>query len=144
MRRMKFMKKIQPDLNEFRKRIDTLKKTDGNLARAEKMKMYQWQAQRLPKMNKLSFLFAFSQMTILGSWAGLVQRFSLQIEDYPEMLTGGFFWFKDLSVPDPFFLLPLINNAMLFLIVYVIILKIYIYNHFSQMTQLQTMLFSSN
>jgi len=52
-------------------------------------------------------------------WAGLVQRFSFNLEDYPEMLTGGFLWFKDLSLPDPYFILPILNCMTILMNMYV-------------------------
>ena len=55
------------------------------------------------------------QMLIMATWAGLVQRFSLNIEDYPEVMTGGFLWFKDLTLSDPYFILPLVNALLIFL-----------------------------
>lgn len=49
------------------------------------------------------------QIIILIAWAALVQRMSIFIEDYPEFIDGGFLWLKDLTVPDPYFILPFIN-----------------------------------
>ncbi len=48
-------------------------------------------------------------------WAGLVQRFSLNVEDYPEIMTGGFLWFKDLTLSDPYFIIPFINSFLIFM-----------------------------
>jgi len=60
---------------------------------------------------------------ILICWASLVQRFSFNIEDYPEMLTGGFLWFKDLSLHDPLFILPLLNGVVMIFNIYVSIVN---------------------
>lgn len=54
-------------------------------------------------------------MLTLAVWAGLVQRFSLNIEDYPEIMTGGFLWFKDLTLSDPYFIIPFINAVFVLL-----------------------------
>ena len=74
--------------------------------------------------SKIRFLLGFLQILILTVWAGLVQRFSLNVEDYPEIMTGGFLWFKDLTLSDPYFILPLINAAMIILNISVIIIII--------------------
>jgi hypothetical protein len=71
------------------------------------------------KMRPLNFFVGFFQAIVLSCWAGLVQRFSLNIDDYPEMMTGGFLWFRDLSMSDPYFILPMVNCFLLFLTIYV-------------------------
>ena len=65
------------------------------------------------RASKIRFVLGFIQLLIIAVWAGLVQRFSLNVEDYPEVMTGGFLWFKDLTLSDPYFILPLINAIML-------------------------------
>jgi hypothetical protein len=70
----------------------------------------------LPLFSKFGMFFQFLS---LGVWAGLVQRFSFNVEDYPEMLTGGFLWFKDLSMSDPYFILPFLNSFFILLNIYV-------------------------
>ena len=67
-------------------------------------------------------LLSMAQGLILICWSSLVQRFSFNIEDFPEMLTGGFLWFKDLSVPDPYFIIPIINSFGIVGSLYVIFL----------------------
>jgi membrane protein insertase Oxa1/YidC/SpoIIIJ len=59
------------------------------------------------------------QGMILLCWTGLVQRFSFNVEDYPEMMTGGFLWFKDLSMTDPYLILPILNSVVIMLNTYV-------------------------
>jgi membrane protein insertase Oxa1/YidC/SpoIIIJ len=51
--------------------------------------------------------------------ACLIQRVVLHVEDYPEVFTGGFLWFKDLSMVDPFYILPLINLFLQVFSIYV-------------------------
>ena len=70
----------------------------------------------MPIFSRYGMIF---QGLALAVWAGLVQRFSFNVEDYPEMITGGFLWFKDLSVTDPYFILPIINSFLIFLNIYV-------------------------
>lgn len=65
------------------------------------------------------------QGMILLCWTGLVQRFSFNVEDYPEMMTGGFLWFKDLSMTDPYLILPILNSIVIMLNTYV---NFHIYN----------------
>ena len=71
-------------------------------------------------ISLIAKLSTFIQGLTLATWAGLVQRFSFTIEDYPEMINGGFFWFKDLSMTDPYFILPSLNVFFIFLNIYVI------------------------
>ena len=59
-------------------------------------------------------LLNISQVFILVVWAGIIQRFIFKLEDHPEMLTGGFFWFNDLTISDPYFILPLVNSLLIF------------------------------
>jgi len=49
----------------------------------------------------------------------LIQRFCFHVEDYPEMTYGGFLWFKDLSVVDPYYILPLIQVLLSIFAIYV-------------------------
>jgi hypothetical protein len=79
---------------------------------------------KFKKLHNINFSFIartsiFFQGLTLATWAGLVQRFSFNIEDYPEMINGGLFWFKDLSMTDPYFILPLINVFFIYLNIYV-------------------------
>lgn len=71
------------------------------------------------KGSALRTVLTVSQGFIFMVWAGLVQRFSFTIEDYPEMLTGGFLWFKDLSMTDPYLLIPILNAIVLTFSTYV-------------------------
>ena len=71
------------------------------------------------KTNALTIALNLFQGLILVCWTGLVQRFSFNVEDYPEIMTGGFLWFKDLSMTDPFFLLPLFNSLIIMVNSYV-------------------------
>ncbi len=71
------------------------------------------------KTNFLTMGLNMFQGIILVCWAGLVQRFSFNVEDYPEMMTGGFLWFKDLSMSDPYLILPLINSLAMVINLYV-------------------------
>lgn len=47
-------------------------------------------------------------------WVGLINRMAYNYDKNPEILTEGFFWFKDLSAPDPFGILPIIGGMISF------------------------------
>lgn len=91
-----------------------------NLISHEQEKMNSLRAKYGITKGFARLLFNLSQGGVLIIWAGLVQRFAFNIEDYPEMITGGFLWFKDLSVPDPYFILPLLNCTFAGLSIYVL------------------------
>lgn len=87
----------------------------NDLAKLEYQKLRELRERHGVKTSKIRVLFSLFQMMILFVWAGIVQRFSLNIEDYPEVMTGGFLWFKDLTMTDPYFILPLLNSIMILL-----------------------------
>jgi YidC/Oxa1 family membrane protein insertase len=120
MKNTQIMKLITPELKETREKINTYRQSgEHKLAKIESEKMKKLQSDFGFKTNKLRTALNVFQIILMGVWAGLVQRFSFKIEDYPEMMTGGFFWFKDLSMSDPYFILPLINAFSTFYIIYV-------------------------
>lgn len=45
----------------------------------------------------------------------IVTRMAYNAHDYPGMLTDGILWFKDLSSPDPYGILPIICGLMSFI-----------------------------
>ena len=71
------------------------------------------------KFNFSRMAAMFLQGGILVTWSSLVHRFSNHVEDYPEMLTGGFLWIKDLTSNDPLYILPLINCFSMIMNIYV-------------------------
>jgi membrane protein insertase Oxa1/YidC/SpoIIIJ len=44
----------------------------------------------------------------------MINRMAFNYDLFPAMLTDGFFWFKDLSAPDPYGILPLIGGLVNF------------------------------
>lgn len=45
-------------------------------------------------------------------YISLINKLSYNYNISPEMLTEGFFWFKDLSSPDPIGILPILGGAV--------------------------------
>ena len=112
---------MHPDVTE-------LKEKAQKLNAAGERQLSKIEMSKLPKLQKdfglinspVSFVLNGVQILIFGCWTGLVQRFSFHVEDYPEMMTGGFLWFKDLSMTDPYFILPALNSFSIFLNAYVL------------------------
>jgi membrane protein insertase Oxa1/YidC/SpoIIIJ len=113
------MRLIYPEQKEHNEKITKLRKAgEMQLVRIENEKFSKYKESLGIRNNPLNFVLGLSQAAVLACWASLVMRFAYNVEDYPEMLTGGFFWFRDLSNIDPFFILPIINSTMLMLNIY--------------------------
>lgn len=109
-----------PEIQEFNEKITKYNSAgETQLMQMEQMKLNRFKRLHGIKMPLLAKLSMPLQGLTMIVWAGLVQRFSYNIEDYPEMLTGGFLWFKDLSISDPYFILPALNVLFIFLNIYV-------------------------
>ena len=65
------------------------------------------------------FFLTLFQLFLTMTNTCLIQRFVFHVDEYPEVLTGGILWFKDLSMIDPFYILPLINFSLQVLSIYV-------------------------
>ena len=52
------------------------------------------------------------QMPLHMTWISLVNRLSYNYDISPAMLTEGLFWFRDLSVPDPYCVLPVLGGVI--------------------------------
>lgn len=122
-------KLLYPETEEIQKRIEYLRKTDNTyLIPIENEKLTKLQQRYGNRGSSIKTIFSLFQMLVLVSWAGIVQRFSFHLEDYPEMLTGGFLWFKDLTMTDPYFVLPFINCIFMYLSFY---MNVHQYNQIS-------------
>jgi len=64
----------------------------------------------------------------LSVFIGLRQMANLPVES---MKTGGTAWFTDLTVPDPYYLLPLVTMTMLYASIEVSIVSAYVVLIFS-------------
>jgi hypothetical protein len=109
-----------PEIQEYTDKIQQFKKSgEFQLMWIEQNKLNKFKKVHgiyMPLFSRYGMVF---QGLTLAVWAGLIQRFSFNVEDYPEMITGGFLWFKDLSITDPYFILPMINSFFIFLNIYV-------------------------
>ena len=108
------LKNYSPDLKEFDSRINKLKalKSKG-LVSSEIKRKKDFQIKHGLTSSPFRVFFNLFSGFIIVVWAGLVQKYTFKLEEYPELLTGGFLWFKDLSIPDPYFILPIINSLLL-------------------------------
>jgi membrane protein insertase Oxa1/YidC/SpoIIIJ len=117
---MQFIRLIFPESQEYNEKLQRLKRAgETKLAQIETANYNKFREKYGIRNNPMLFLLALSQGAVLACWAGLVQRFAYNVEDYPEMLTGGFLWFRDLSNIDPYFILPILNSICLTLNLYV-------------------------
>jgi membrane protein insertase Oxa1/YidC/SpoIIIJ len=119
-KKLKMLKKIEPDLIEYKKHFHIAKKArDFRIMGIESKKMQEFTKKFVPSESRVKIFILSAQGLVFLTFASLVQRFSFKVEDYPEILSGGFLWFKDLSMPDPYFILPVINQFILLLMLYV-------------------------
>jgi membrane protein insertase Oxa1/YidC/SpoIIIJ len=117
---MQFTRLIFPESQEQSEKISKLKRAgEAKLAQIETQNFNKFREKFGIRNNPVLFLLTLSQGAVLACWAGLVQRFAYNVEDYPEMLSGGFLWFRDLSNIDPYFVLPILNSVALTLNLYV-------------------------
>ena len=122
MKNMQTSRLLYPEISEIQERIKKLKiANERQLVLIESKKLTQLRENYGIKTSPLIFLLTLTQGAILACWAGLVQRFSFNIEDYPEMMSGGFLWFKDLSMSDPYLILPILNSFLITANIYVIL-----------------------
>lgn len=68
-------------------------------------------------------LFTQGPVFVCFFWA-LRNMCNLPVES---MTTGGMYWFTDLTLPDQYYLLPLITSSTLFATLQVLILYIYLF-----------------
>ena len=52
------------------------------------------------------------QMQIHMVFISLINKMSFNFDETPQILTDGFLWFKDLSSPDPYGILPIIGGIV--------------------------------
>jgi membrane protein insertase Oxa1/YidC/SpoIIIJ len=57
-------------------------------------------------------LLNIGQLPLHLVYISMINRLSYNYEVNPAILTEGFFWFKDLSAPDPTGILPIIGGAV--------------------------------
>jgi len=57
-------------------------------------------------------MFNIFQMPVHLVYISLINRLSFNYDLNPSILTDGFLWFKDLSAPDPYGILPLLGGLI--------------------------------
>ena len=73
---------------------------------------------KLKRVRKLHGIYPsismlnLAQLPMHMTFMSLINRLSYNYEAAPAMTTEGFFWFIDLSSPDPFFILPCIGGLL--------------------------------
>ena len=73
---------------------------------------------RLKRLRKLHGIYPsismlnLAQLPMHMTFMSLINRLAYNYEAAPAMTTEGFFWFTDLSSPDPFFILPCIGGIL--------------------------------
>lgn len=108
-------KYLSPDLKDLQVRLKRAQATKNiKLINQESQRMIHFRMKYMKSGNTLLRASAtFIQLISFIVWATLVQKFTWNLEDYPGMLTGGFLWFKDLTVSDPYFILPTLNAILM-------------------------------
>lgn len=57
-------------------------------------------------------VFNLGQLPLHLVYIGLINKLSTDYTIRPEILTEGLFWFKDLSAPDPYGILPILGGTI--------------------------------
>ena len=57
-------------------------------------------------------MFNIFQMPVHLVYISMINRLSFNYDINPNILTDGFLWFKDLSAPDPYGILPLLGGVV--------------------------------
>lgn len=112
------VRRLGPDMNEFVNRIKKLNLSGNHLLakkESERFAIFKKDNGLSGLGNMLKFSLNILQGFTLLVWACLMQKYTYKLEDYPQMISGGFFWFKDLTLSDPYFILPLLNSINIFL-----------------------------
>jgi len=105
------IKLLQPDQNDIQEVVKRHMKS-GN---REGAKIERAKAKRLRSKHgiypMLSFMNVF-QFPIHMVFISMINRLSYNYDIKPAILTDGFLWFKDLSSPDPYGVLPVIGGMV--------------------------------
>ena len=103
-------KLISEEVQEITATIKKLQQTkNSELAYKEQKKLLVLRDSFNIRNSFLAKILTFYQMFLFASWTCLINRLIFNLEDYPEMIDGGMLWFKDLSMTDPYFILPIMN-----------------------------------
>jgi len=107
------MQKAKPEIDVLQNRMKQDQSDDPN-----KLAMYQSQMAAVLEKHKvkpfLIFLFPLCQLPIFTSMFFGLQRLGTH---YPDATNGGMLWFTDLTVADPYYILPIATSSIFFLMV---------------------------
>jgi len=107
------MTNARPEMKKIEEQIQEMK-ASGNLTTEKRMEVAHRQAAifKKHKINMLAFLMPFTQMPIFVSFffgcRALADRF-------PDISSGGYAWFLDLSQQDPYWVLPITSAISMLL-----------------------------
>lgn len=108
------MKLLQPDNDEIQAKFKQYSK-QGNREAANiernKLTMLRRRHGIYPLINLLNIL----QIPIHMIYISMINRLSYDVDINPAIMTDGILWFKDLSSPDPYCVLPVIGGLISFL-----------------------------
>lgn len=105
------IKLLQPDQEEATEKLKrAMKSGNKDQARFERKKMKDLRSKH-GIYPALSFMNIF-QFPIHMTFISMVNRLSYNYDIKPAILTDGFLWFKDLSSPDPYGILPVIGGSL--------------------------------
>ena len=109
--KMSFKSKIlNPDLLELQHSMNQARsKNLPQIAIEEKNKLADFRQKNGIEGGFVKVILNFIQGLSFVCYSSLIQKYIYRLEENPEILTGGFLWFKDLTMPDPFFILPILN-----------------------------------
>lgn len=109
------MNTIQPEVNRLNMR-EKVYKAEGDIIRLretqEDLKMVYKNSKASPNKNLVSALFQLP--LFVGAMVGIRQCATLPVKAF---MTGGVLWIQDLTVPDPYFILPMVTALSQFLVI---------------------------
>jgi membrane protein insertase Oxa1/YidC/SpoIIIJ len=105
------MKLLQPDFDEMQSAYKRYAK-QGNkpAANIERDKMKK--IRRTHGIYPLTSLLNLLQLPVHVIYISMINRVSYNFNINPAILTDGMLWFKDLSAPDPYGILPIIGGSI--------------------------------
>lgn len=115
MKKLYINRLLAPDINDSSAKLKKLVGSRNKEAVAFEMnKLNVLKAKFNVKNNTSKLFIVVSQLLVMFSWSTVIYKFIFNLEDYPQVITGGMLWFKDLTISDPYFILPLLNSLFLY------------------------------
>lgn len=108
------MKMLQPDNDELMAKYKKYTQQGNKQAAAiERQKMTSLRRSHgiYPTINLLNL----SQIPVHMIYISMINRLSYDVDINPAIMTDGILWFKDLSSPDPYCILPVIGGVLSYL-----------------------------